>query len=293
MRRRAGDNRAARRVASGAFAFITLVVMSPSPASAQVSCGGQTFISDTGGQAQGDCVGGSSSASFTSSDTSATSPRAIWNAVGCGDRVPWREGAFVTTEFVDATADEPEGWIVFCSLDGGPGFAIDVVLNPDELAAVDPVAVRDRVAALIAVPLPAPASAPDGNEARPTFVQMTTFLWLDQAWEPLSASASEPFVTVSVTATPVIARWDMGDGHVVECDGPGVEWAPGMGEHADCGHTYRVASALEPDNAYTANVSVEWNFDWTLNGVDQGSFGTFEVSTEYPVYVGEILAVEG
>ena len=76
-------------------------------------------------------------------------------------------------------------------------------------------------------PDPAPEirlNPPAGEEQ---VVNVPTWMWLDRsAWQPVSATASAGAVTVTATASPRSVRWDMGNGDVVVCDGPGTPYDP-------------------------------------------------------------------
>ena len=110
----------------------------------------------------------------------------------------------------------------------------------------------------------------------PAVVNLPTWLWVTDDWDPIEESESQGFVTVVVQARPVDTTWDPGDGAQVICDGPGVEWAPGMPDDAtDCTYTYRGSGST-----LTASVTVRWVFHWWLNGNDMGDFGELPVTAD-------------
>jgi len=153
---------------------------------------------------------------------------------------------------------------------------------------VDPVSLRDVAAARINPSPPTPASAPMWSSV-PAVVNLPTWLWLDDAWQPIEAQQSQGFVTVVVQARPVDTAWAMGDGTTVTCsNGPGVAWAPGMAESQTyCSHTFTSSAA-----GLTGSATVHWAFRWWLNGNDMGDFGTFARQTPIGFDVAEIQAVE-
>ena len=59
-----------------------------------------------------------------------------------------------------------------------------------------------------------------------------------------------------------------------------------------CGHTYTSGTADEPGLVYQAEATIEWDLTWSINGVDQGSFGTGDATTLFEVPVGEVQIVE-
>jgi hypothetical protein len=93
-----------------------------------------------------------------------------------------------------------------------------------------------------------------------------TWLWIDPAaWRPLSAHAEVAGFWVEVKAQPQRVRWDMGDGTVVACDGPGTPYdfgVPDDAQRTDCQHVYQVVSADEPGGQYTASATVVWSVTW-------------------------------
>lgn len=134
------------------------------------------------------------------------------------------------------------------------------------------------------------------NPAGDQLVGLPTWLSLDGgSWTSQSATASVPGVSVTATATPVRATWQLGDGSIVECFGPGTRWRPGMDPAAmspDCGYRYRFSSAGQPGAAYTVSVSVTWDVSWAGAGQAGAVAGLTTVGTA-SVRVAESQAVLG
>lgn len=101
-------------------------------------------------------------------------------------------------------------------------------------------------------------------------VNLPIWLTLDRAsWEPQSATASVPGVSVTATARPVKVAWSMGDGTTRVCDGPGTAWTRGTNLRAaspDCGHVYRRSSAGAAGGAFTVSATVTWEVTWAGAG---------------------------
>ena len=103
------------------------------------------------------------------------------------------------------------------------------------------------------------------------------------AWSPVSATASAGAVTVTATATPTSVRWDMGNGDVVVCDGPGTPYdsartARRAGERlhlhlpTELGRSARRGLHLR--------VTTTWAVTWTVSGAPGGgSLGTASRTT--------------
>ena len=160
------------------------------------------------------------------------------------------------------------------------------------LAPVDPVVLMQVARNRLVLPEPSLNFSPEGSQ----LVQLASWLWVDPSqWRVAGASASAGSVTATVTAVPVRTLWDMGNGDVVVCDGPGVvyerRWAerPDM---TDCKYTYRHSSAGEPGLAYQVTAAVEWSLSWSASGAPGGGdLGTVVMSTTVPIRVDEIQAV--
>ena len=152
---------------------------------------------------------------------------------------------------------------------------------------IDPLVLRDRARDRIDPEPPIPMTAPMWGEI-PAVVHLPTWLWIDDDWEPIEESESQGLVTVVVQARPMQTAWELGDRGGVVCDGPGVEWAPGMGDDAtDCAYTFDTAGS-----GVGSAVTVQWTFRWWLNGNDMGDFGDLTTTTDFVVDVAEIQAIE-
>ncbi len=127
-------------------------------------------------------------------------------------------------------------------------------------------------------------------------MNLRTWLWIDPgAWQPLSQTASAGPVSATVTATPTSVRWDMGDGAVVTCRGPGTPFDPTRAESAqstDCSHTYKRSSAGQSGERYTVRVTITYGVSWTASGAPGGGeLGVIESSESLPLRVAEGQAV--
>ena len=150
-----------------------------------------------------------------------------------------------------------------CGNDGGN------LLGSTELVFVrqpSPEALRDQARKQLRIPSLNPRTSPSST----TYVNADTWLWIDGAdWQPASATASVPGVSVTVTATPMRVVWDMGDGtKAIVCNGPGKPYAPG--EDPPCAHVYTRSSAEQPGEAYSVTVTVTWAVSWSVSGAPGG-----------------------
>ncbi|GAB3677561.1 hypothetical protein GCM10027597_18500 [Saccharopolyspora tripterygii] len=134
-----------------------------------------------------------------------------------------------------------------------------------------------------------PSPQIQASPADTQLVQLPTWLWLDRGqWQPQTATASVPGVSVTATASPSSVRWSMGDGSTVSCPGPGTPFPPDTDPRAtspDCGHTYRQSSQAHQSHAYPIEATVTWTVTWsgptgggTLPDLTTTSIASFEVA---------------
>ena len=275
--------------------FGATVLLQAAPALAN-HCSGEGDIYQGGGEVVAECHG------QTPGQPGTWTVHETWDiycAAAVGDYQEGDEVEFYATDQlspgdVEHLGFDPTGeywwWNVTCWRNGEPvhshEFAVEVT------PPVPPEAIRDVAAARLEPPPPDPETSPP--LARQTFVAVPTWLWLDPAsWSPIEVSETRGLTTVTVRATPTHARWVMGDGGGVTCSGPGVVWRSGASEdETDCSYTYEHSSYGEPEGRFAASVTVTWEFEWWINDVYQGVFGTVDLSTPFGVAVAEIQAVE-
>lgn len=157
---------------------------------------------------------------------------------------------------------------------------------------VDPRALALQARDSASIPGPPMKTSPS-SDAR-LYTQLATWLWIDgDWWRTYSATATAGRVSATITGEPTSAVWDMGDGHVVMCSGPGVEWRRGMDDGATyCKHTYRHSSAGQPNGTYPMSVTVTFEISWTSNVDMGGSLDTVSRQSATDVEVGEIQGLE-
>jgi hypothetical protein len=100
--------------------------------------------------------------------------------------------------------------------------------------------------------------------------ELPTWLWMAPGiWVARSATATVPGESVTATATPVSAAWQMGDGHTLTCQGPGTPYTGGSNPASPsptCGHTYTRSSAGQPRSAFRVTVTITWDISWPGGG---------------------------
>jgi hypothetical protein len=171
------------------------------------------------------------------------------------------------------------------------------VYEAPDAAAAGPAPPSAAVVALQAsqqVPLVVPrpqTSPPPGSEL---LVGLPTWLWIDPAaWQPFTATASVPGVSVTVTATPRHVVWQMGNADEVTCTGPGTPWDPAGGDdqRTDCSYTYQWVSAHDPDGVYHASATVIWAVTWAASTGETGTLADASRTAALDLTVTERQAV--
>ncbi|WP_229686870.1 hypothetical protein [Longimycelium tulufanense] len=165
-------------------------------------------------------------------------------------------------------------WYVYkCS---GPGFA-DALYRPPVWIpdgpeqAPSPEQLAQQAYNQLRLPSPQIHASPTTQQ----LVNLPTWLWMDRGeWQPQTATASVPGVSVTATATPQSVTWSMGDGFTITCQGAGTPYPSGGDPKAaspDCGHIYRHTSQGQPHNTYPVAATVHWMVTWS----GAGQSGTF------------------
>jgi hypothetical protein len=161
--------------------------------------------------------------------------------------------------------------------------------------AVDPVIVvwqavasMDLHAVNISV-APAPLSADADSMG---LVGLPVWLWTEptaSTWGPITASATDGPVSVSVTARVDRVEWDMGDSTVITCTTPGTPFNPdvhGVADRSpDCGHVYQQVPR-DPSGAYPLSATSYWVAEWS-SGTASGTI-PFDFTTTEQIRIGEL-----
>jgi len=119
------------------------------------------------------------------------------------------------------------------------------------------------------------------NPSSFSVVNLNSWLWVDPAsWHSFRATATAGGVTATATAVPKTVSWSMGDGHSVECNGPGTPYQsaiPASAQSTDCSYTYGRSSAGEPspdgdpnNGAFTVVSTILWTVTWSATGAAGG-----------------------
>ena len=177
--------------------------------------------------------------------------------------------------------------------DPGMTFTRWLPAPPDPVTQAEAEAAARRVLASIGLEAIDLGMQPRGDTTeRMGFVGWQTWLWADspsdKQWGPVTASATDSGIAVTLTAGASRVQWDMGDGETVSC-GRGTAWTSARTQGGknvaspDCGHVY-----LE-DGRYTVTATSTWSVDWSAAGFT----GTLplQLSRTADVIVGELQSV--
>jgi hypothetical protein len=143
--------------------------------------------------------------------------------------------------------------------------------------AVNPGAVAARAEESIVLPAPSLTI----NPASFSVVNLSTWLAVNPSiWHRYEATATADGVSATAVATPQMVTWNMGDGDVVVCDGPGTAYDPDLPaelQSTTCSYTYTRSSEGEPssdgnpnDGAFPVTAVVTWTVTWTAVGAPGG-----------------------
>lgn len=153
-----------------------------------------------------------------------------------------------------------------------------------------PQQLAEQARSQLRLPSPVIASNPAGTQ----LVRLPTWLWLDRAmWQPHSATAAVPAVSITATATPTSVSWSTGDGTTVTCAGPGTPFPIGGAAQAaspDCGHTYQRSSAGSPSERFPITATVSWRVTWAGAGAT-GAFPDLTTAAAASLRVAEAQAL--
>src|SRR3954464_6892383 len=124
---------------------------------------------------------------------------------------------------------------------------------------------------------------------------LPTYLWVNNAGPhtlgPISDSATEGGVTVTLTARVSNVVWNLGDGTTLTCTGAGTPYRDEFGARPSptCGHTYKHPSTELPGGVYRVTATAVWDVTWTGGG--QSGQIPFEVGSSTTIRIGEVQAL--
>jgi hypothetical protein len=184
---------------------------------------------------------------------------------------------------VDGTTQHGKRWV--CTDDNSIGPPVWTnVTSLHDLVNGSVVSVSRRV--------PVPGIAVNPSPETGGVVNLGMWLAVSNA-EPISVRAGNDTMWAQTTAELASTRWEMGNGDVVDCDGPGValsEHDPGWDEldQGPCGYTY---SEQPPDEPYRVSVTATWSVTWTTSAGTRGNADPIVLATSFDYTTIEIQTI--
>ncbi len=176
-----------------------------------------------------------------------------------------------------------DGGIYFVRVCGGVRSGWRWVPSPSALASY-------ANATTLELPRVRPATAPGVRDEH--VVGVPVWLWIDGSeWSMQLREFTVDGVKISIAATPRHVEWDMGDGHTVVCDGPGVPFdrARSVSEqHTDCSYTYQRANLPgRADRRFHVVARVVWWVAWSASDGAFADLGDAVMEQPFTVRVVE------
>jgi hypothetical protein len=205
-------------------------------------------------------------------------------------------------KLIESPATEPpEGQQWYLQSCIGAGGALGQVRNvlldappPGFGAPPDPEELARRAFASITLLAPRAAVAPR-KDIGPGLVGLPVWMWAERGanqFGPLSASASDRGLTVTIRAEVDRVVWDMGNGDEETCLGPGTRYrsrGPHAGQRSpDCGYD----SGYPEAGTYTVRATTHWSVGWTSSGGESDSIdGVTRTTNPVAIRINELQVV--
>ena len=138
-----------------------------------------------------------------------------------------------------------------------------------------------------------PEPMPRVNPPTSQLVGLPMWMWLEESWERIWATASIGDVWARVDAWPETSLWEFEDGTRLWCD-QGVAydmWRRPYEQSSGCTHTFTRSSMWSSGGVEWVRVTVTWGVEWTSSGLGGEPLGTVTRTAEFPVRVVEAQAL--
>ncbi len=139
--------------------------------------------------------------------------------------------------------------------------------------------------------LPAPQIGwnPQRQGDQASFVNLDTWVWLDESPVQLEVNAQAGANVAPVEATIDSMTVSAPYSDPVTCAGSGVAWSPGAA--GGCAIVFGRSSAIHPGQVTPVTVDTHWAIEWFANGAPRGALEPQTTSGTNPVPVAEIQTV--
>jgi len=138
-----------------------------------------------------------------------------------------------------------------------------------------------------------PEPKPRVNPPDSQLVGLPMWMWLEEPWERIWATATIGDVWASVAAWPETSLWEFEDGTHIWCDQgiaydvrrrPSEQWS-------GCTHTFSRSSMWSSGGVEWVRVTVTWGAEWTSSELGGEPLGTVTRTAEFPLRVLEAQAL--
>lgn len=157
---------------------------------------------------------------------------------------------------------------------------------PGPAAPPDPRVLAQRAITLMQLRAVTVGIVPEPRPGSVGLVGMPNWMWAANpsatTWGPITRSTSAGGFTVTATGRVSSVRWDMGDGQVVVCQGPGTPYLDSYGRRSSptCGHTYT------RQGRYTVRATSHWVISWA--GIGQSGTIPLDLTNTVNLTIGEV-----
>lgn len=243
--------------------------------------------SGTGGDPITKCV-------YLGEEVACSGPSGTWSAA----HACWLKPVDAQDPPPEGKKDEDGNWF-YCT--PPPPFIVQgapptIWIDGPGIVFVDPGPLAESVRGTLPYPKPDIHLAP--KPPLLTYVGLETWLWTDpDQWNALTGGTSVGGATVTVTATPVRASWNLTEASV-RCFSPGRAWVTGMSsdETTNCDYVFQNVSDGQPNDAFKVTAQLAYKVTWTCTGPclgTEGSLGIFPgpISEAEQLRVGERQSV--
>jgi hypothetical protein len=138
-----------------------------------------------------------------------------------------------------------------------------------------------------------PEPQPGVNPPDAQLVGLPMWMWLEEPWDRVWATASVGDVWASVEAWPETSLWEFGDGTRIWCD-RGVPYdilRRPLEQSSRCTHTFTHSSMWSTGGVEWVRVTVTWGVAWNSSELGGEPLGTVTRTAEFPVKVVEAQAL--
>ena len=168
-------------------------------------------------------------------------------------------------EWQGHSPDDGDLWMCVLPVRGNPVFQFRP--NGEEAPPPDPAELARRALDELRLTVPDIHLAP--APPRQTYVGLETWLWMPAGqWSTLTKSVKAGDTTVTVSAVPARATWNMGAG-VTTCFGAGTPWKAGLmpeGASTTCKYVYDRVSDFQPDRKFRVASTITFDVRWRCSG---------------------------